>query len=235
MLKQAIILCGGKGTRLLPLTASIPKAMLLVGGRPLIEDQIVHLKNGGVTNFILSTGHLSEAIESHFGNGSRLGVSIKYLREERPLGTAGAVFAAADLLLENFFVVYGDVFFRLDLVRLAKFHKEKKAAATLVVHESSHVHDSDIVEIDADLRITSFERRASKPGEIPLTNAAFLVLNKSILKFIPEGRSADFSRDVFPKAVHKAPCFGYETDEYIFDVGTIDRYNQLLSELSRRA
>ena len=235
MIRQAVILCGGRGTRLLPLTASIPKVLLPVGGHSILEDQMHSLKAAGVSSVVLCTGHLGEAIEAAFGDGARVGLAVRYAREEAPLGTAGAIADATALLKDNFYVLYGDVFFRMDLAKLGRFHLDRKAAATCVVHPSSHLEDSDIAVLGDDDRIADFARRTPRPNEQPLGNAALLVLNRSFLGMIPAKRPVDFSRDVFPEAVRRVPCFGYRTDEYILDVGTRERYEQLLRDRETRA
>lgn len=234
MITQAVILCGGRGLRLMPVTSTLPKPLIPIGGKPILEHQIAELKKYGVTDLVLCTGYMAKAIEFHFGDGRRYGVSISYSLEEKPLGTAGAVCNISRDLDENFFVIYGDVFFRVNLEKLATSHVVKNAAATLVIHESGHPEDSDVAEIDADGRITNFNRRRVNEGETVLSNAAFLVLNRSFLSLIPPNEKLDFSLDVFPQAVKKTPCFGYVTDEYIFDVGTKERYDGLLAEYEVR-
>lgn len=233
MINQAVILCGGQGTRLRKITESRPKVMIQVGAKPLLEDQIGCLKKGGVGKIVLCTGYMSEVIERHFGDGSRFGVSVCYSREDALLGTAGAVRNIKCDLDDVFFVVYGDVFFRMDIGKLTRFHEEKKACATAVLHKSTHPVDSDVVEIDSDNRIIEFKRRKVGEGESVLTNAAFLVLNRSFLPLISPNKQLDFSLDIFPQAVKDVLCYGYVTDEYILDIGTEDRYEQLLRDLGK--
>src|SRR5262245_20777174 len=131
---KAVILAGGKGTRLGKLTESLPKPMVPVAGKPLLELQIRVLRRYQIREIILSTGHLAECIADYFGNGKKLGVSIRYVQESEPLGTAGAIKQMEDELPEDFLVVYGDIMLDMNVRRLLQFHASKGGAGTLVVH-----------------------------------------------------------------------------------------------------
>lgn len=234
---QALILCGGKGARLRSVTGDrIPKPMVDVCGRPLLAYHLELLKRCGIDDVVLCTGFLSEIIEEQFGDGSEFGVRLRYTREPRALGTAGAVVQIPFELEESFFVLYGDVFVNVDLARMAAFHAEKGGEATLLVHPSAHPYDSDLVVRDPETdRITAFPGRP-QPGEefVNLTSAALYVCRRDLVRYIPQDRSTDFARDIFPARLEAgADLFAYETDEYIHDLGTPERYERVVADVRR--
>ncbi|RKY12520.1 MAG: D,D-heptose 1,7-bisphosphate phosphatase [Planctomycetota bacterium] len=232
MRPQAVIIAGGKGSRLGHLSENIPKPMVRIGDTPILEFQIKLLKRYGIKHITLTTGFLSEVIESYFGDGSRFGVKIDYFREEKPLGTAGGIKELAKRLNSDFIVLYGDVMINMDLSELLKFHKAKDAAATLVLHPNDHPYDSDLVEIDEDKRIVRFHPKPHRPDRYfrNLVNAGVYVLSPQIIGYIEEGISSDFGRDVFPKIVETENLYGYTTPEYIKDMGTPERLKQVTSD-----
>ena len=234
---QAAVLCGGKGTRLSSVTGDcMPKAMVDVCGRPLLEYQLDLLRKHGATDVILCTGFLSETIEDHVGDGSRFGVRVRYTRERRALGTAGSLVQVPFDLAENLFVLYGDVFVNVDLGRLAAFHAEKGGEATLLVHPSEHPYDSDLVAVDDEAgRITGFPGRPT-PGEdfVNLTSAALYVISRDVVPHIPRDRSTDFVKDIFPQRLDAgADLYAYNTDEYVHDLGTPERYDRVCADVRR--
>lgn len=230
---RAVILAGGRGSRLQPLTGSLPKVLVPIAGRPLLHYLFDVLRYHGITDIILCTGYAAETIEVWAGDGSRFGVSIRSSREAVPLGTAGAVRNVRYPLEETFLVLYGDVLCWLDLSSLIRFHREKKAAATLVVHPTTHPEDSDLVEIDAEGRITSFSRPgAERRHPTDLSSAALYVLEPRSLSYIPPGAPKDFVKDVFPEMLRAGErVYGYRTAEYLKDIGTPERYREALDDL----
>jgi len=232
---QAVIIAGGKGTRLGQAARLVPKPMVRIGDRPILEHQIVLLKRYGVLDIILVTGHLSEVIEEYFGDGRRWGVNITYYREETPLGTVGALREIENRLEENFIVLYGDVMLSMDLNALIAHHLRRQADATLAVHPNDHPHDSDLVEVDGAGRVTAFHPKPHPEDRYfrNLVNAAVYVMNRRILAFIERGVKADFGRDIFPRIVPDARLFGYNTAEYIKDVGTPERLAEVEADWRR--
>jgi histidinol-phosphate phosphatase family protein len=222
---KAIILAGGKGTRLGKLTNEIPKPMLALVGKPLMEYHIELLKKYGIVDIFVTVNYLKDAITRHFGNGSAFGVNIKYYEEPEPLGTVGGVKALEDELSDDFLVIYGDVLVEMDLARLVEFHKVKKSDATLVLHPNDHPHDSDLVVADPTDKITAFIPKPHEPGKFyaNLVNAGVYLLNKKVLRFVEPNKKADFGADVFPHLVHQLQFYGYNTPEYMKDMGTPDR------------
>jgi dTDP-glucose pyrophosphorylase/histidinol phosphatase-like enzyme len=220
---QVVILAGGKGTRLGELTRSVPKPMVPLAGKPIIEYQIELARDCGFTQLVLLTGHLGEVIENYFRDGRDWGVSIRYCRESVPLGTAGALKEIEDRLEDDFLVFYGDMVMNVDLGELARFHAAHRSLATLVVHPNNHPEESDLVELDADGRVKAFHPKP-RTGERyyrNCANAALYVLTRGLLPFIPQGQLSDIGRDILPGVVQAGhTLWGYDTPEYIEDVGT---------------
>ena len=223
---QVVILAGGKGTRMGELTRAAPKPMVPLAGKPILEHQIELARRYGATDVILLTGHLGEVIEGYFGDGRAWGVSIRYHREDVPLGTAGALKEVEDWLADDFLVFYGDTLMDLDLHRLTAAHFERGGIATLVVHPNHHPHDSDLVEAARDGRIVAFHAKPHDLGRYyhNCANAALYVLSRRLLQSIRRGEYADLGKHVFPAAVAAGqPLAAYNTPEYITDVGTPQR------------
>jgi histidinol-phosphate phosphatase family protein len=222
---KAVILAGGKGTRLGELTKEIPKPMVPLAGKPLLQYQVEWAKKEGIHSFIFIVNHLHQPILDHFGDGADFGVKIEYYVEETPLGTVGGLKEIEAQLKDTFLVLYGDVMMDMDLGRLVDFHRSKKAEATLVLHPNDHPYDSDLVEIDENARITAFH---SKPHDENayyrnLVNAGAYLFEPSILSLLNKAEKADFGKDIFPKIFQSHQLFGYNTPEYLKDMGTPDR------------
>lgn len=216
------------------LARDIPKPMVRIAGKPILEHQIELAKRYGLTEIILLTGHLAEVIEEYFGNGSRWGVNIRHCRETAPLGTAGAMKAVEPLLTDDFVVFYGDTIFDLDLHSLIATHVRQQVMATLVVHPNDHPHDSDLVAVDCEGRITSFYCKPHPPEEYRrnLVSAAMYVMSPRLLASVKAGEMADFGRDIFPSLVEKGErLFAYNTAEFLKDAGTPQRHGDVDNDL----
>lgn len=231
---QLIILAGGKGTRMGELARQLPKPMIPIAGKPLLEHQIDLARRYGITDVILLTGYRGEVIEDYFGDGADFGVRIRYHRETSPLGTAGALKAVEPWIEGDFLVFYGDIVMDVDLDRLMAFHASHGPLATLVVHPNNHPHDSDLLAMNASGRITAFypKPRPSDAYHRNLVNAALYVMSPRLLWAIPPGQFADLGRDIFPALVGDGQAvFGYNTPEYLADVGTPERFGQVEADL----
>jgi len=226
---QTVILAGGLGTRLGPAWAAIPKSLVPIGGKPLLEHQLLLLKRYGLQDVILLTGHLSEKIEQFCGDGSRWGMRITCVCDSQPLGTAGAVRAISEQLSGDFVVLYGDVMLNMNLQRLLAFHKERMSDCTLVLHPNNHPFDSDLVAINAESRITGFfpKPHHSSMCYRNLVNAAVYVLSPRILPYITKDTMVDFGKDVFPRLPDTLRLYGYTTREYLKDIGTPERREEV--------
>jgi D,D-heptose 1,7-bisphosphate phosphatase len=226
---KAVLLAGGKGTRMGDLTSEIAKPLLKVGGKPLLEHQILLLKRYKINELIILVNHLKEGIISYFGDGSNWGVQITYYEEPQPLGTVGGLKEVEHLLSEDFMVLYADVMINMHLGRFINFHKKKESECTLVVHPNDHPYDSDLVETDIENRITRFYPKPHNEGEyVPnLVNAGAYLFSPAIFKYLEKGKKADFGREVFPALVDKIKMFGYNTAEYLKDMGTPERLEEV--------
>lgn len=222
---KVVILAGGRGTRLGELTKDIPKPMVPLLGKPLLQYQIELLVRYGFKEVILIVNHLSQPIKDHFGEGADFGIKISYHQEEKPLGTVGGIKDLEDELTEDFLVLYGDVMMEMDLNRLVRFHKAKGSEATLVVHPNDHPYDSDLVEMDEDGLIINVLPKPHSSDLIyhNMVNAAVYVLSPAIFPFLEKGKKADFGKDIFPRVFEDLKIFGYNTPEYLKDMGTPDR------------
>ena len=235
VIRNAVILAAGKGTRLREVSGLKPKVMMDVDGLPLLERHILWLREYGVERLFINLHWMPEAITDHFGDGSRLGVSIHYSREAELAGTAGALRGFRSGLDETFLVHYGDVYSELDVAAMARRHREAEADATLAVHPSSHPHDSDIVEIDADDRITALHHKPGDERFGNLGNAACYLLEPTVLEYVPAEGAADFIRDVFPPMLAAGRRLAaYHNRDFVMDMGTPDRYERLLQRLTAR-
>ena len=231
---QAVIIAGGKGERMKPLTDEIPKLLLPFNNIPLIEYIIKLLKNYNVKDIIICAGYLRNKIEEYLYDKD-YGIKISVSHENEPLGTAGPLNLIKDKLEENFFILYGDIYTNINLDNISKFHKQKNADVTLVIHESSHPQDSTVVTIDKNNKITNF---LEKPGKDwikygNLTSAALYLVKKDIINFIEVNKKLDFAKDIFPlMLVNNKKLYGYiSNEEYIKDVGTIERYEEVKKDI----
>ncbi|MGH9297802.1 MAG: sugar phosphate nucleotidyltransferase, partial [Acidimicrobiales bacterium] len=223
---KAVIMAGGEGTRLRPLTANQPKPMLPMANRPMAEHVVQLLKEHGYDEIVITVAFLANTIRTYFGDGSEFGVKFHYATEETPLGTAGSVLNAREQLDERFLVISGDVLTDIDLSAVVAFHEEKGALATLALCSVENPLEFGIVITNED---GSVERFLEKPGWGQVfsdtINTGIYVLEPEIFDYIPPGRSVDFSEEVFPAVLEQGkPIFGYVAEGYWEDVGTLDAY-----------
>jgi len=225
---KAIVLAAGKGERLKPLTNHVPKVMLLIANKPILQYHIEQLKKAGITDIAINLHHMPEKIKEYFGDGTRFGVNINYSYEENLLGTAGAVKKLKGFFDKTFVVVYGDIFSELNLKKLIDFHKQKKGKVTITVHESDHPWDSACVALNENNEVIKFVEKPGKENVFSnLTSTSLYVLEPEVIDFIPEGYS-DFAKDIFPKLLGKGiKIYAYITREYRKDIGTLERYGEV--------
>lgn len=234
---QAVIMAGGKGTRLASVTkGQIPKPMVPVAGKPLLLWQVEELKRNGIKEFVFIVGHLGRKIEDYFGDGSALGVHICYIREQMPLGTAGAFYELRKMLRGPYFLlVFGDVFFSIDIPRMEAFHRIHRSEATLFVHPNGHPYDSDLVVLDEKNRVLRFDfKQKERSGWYEnCVNAGFYILGAGILGLVKKDTRTDLEKEILaPLAEQKAAIYGYRSSEYIKDIGTAERIRQAEADLA---
>jgi mannose-1-phosphate guanylyltransferase len=223
---KAVILAGGQGTRLRPLTINTPKAMVPIANMPFLECFLVYLRSHGVDEAILALGHLPKAVAEYFGDGRRLGIRITPSIEESPLGTAGAVANAARFLDGPFLVFNGDVFTDIDLTEMISWHRNHRSVATLALTKVENPSAYGVLDVTTDGRIRHFVEKPPA-GQEPsnLINAGVYLLEREVLEWIPAGRFAMFERDVFPKMLAAdKELYGYRSDAYWIDIGTPASY-----------
>jgi D,D-heptose 1,7-bisphosphate phosphatase len=230
---QAVILAGGRGTRLGDMTREIPKPMLLLEKKPLLHHQVDLLIKYGIRDIIILVNYLKEPIMNYFRDGSAFDARIRYFEETTPLGTVGGIKEIEDWLTGDFLVLYGDVMINMDLARLIAFHQLKYSQCTLVLHPNDHPYDSDLVETDTKNRVVAFHPKPHDPGETyhNLVNAGAYVLSPKIFPFLEKGKKADFGRDIFPLIFNQLSMFGYRTTEYLKDMGTPERLDKVRHDL----
>ncbi len=223
---QAVILVGGEGTRLRPLTLGTPKPMVPLFGVPFLERTLGRLAKAGVRNAILAAGYLPRAIEEHFGDGSRTGVDITYVVEKEPLGTAGALRNVADLIRGPFFVLNGDVLTTLDLRAMIDFHTSKAGLGTLHAIRVDDPSAFGCILREDKARIASFVEKPPR-DEAPTNeiNAGTYLLERAVLDWIPPGRNVSIERETFPKLLADGRAlYSYVTRDYWLDVGRPEQY-----------
>lgn len=214
---KAVIMAGGKGTRLGELTKNLPKPMVEVGGKPILEHIIENLKENGIRDLIIVTGYLGEVIKNYFRDGKKFGVSIEYFEEKNPLGTAGALYMLKNILQEkSFIVMYGDVMHNTKIKDLILFHEARKGIGTLVLDNRSQIGRGAVV-LEGD-RIIKFAEKPMIPIKGAKVNSGIYLLDKEVLDFIPEGFS-DFGKDIFPELLRRGKkLYGFVSEDVV-DIG----------------
>jgi len=226
---QALILAGGLGTRLRPLTFNTPKPIVPIGNQPFLLRQLKLLKDAGVEDITVSLSYKPETIKKTLGDGSSLGVKLRYLVETEPMGTAGAFKFAADRIKETTIVLNGDILTDVDLRETVKQHRKNKAKATIVLTRVKEPSAYDLVEIDGSGEVLRF---IEKPDEEEITclgvdtiNAGIYVLEPEVLDLIPADKRISFEQFVFPKLLdERAVFYGHISEGYWIDIGTVRTY-----------
>ncbi|MFW6410258.1 MAG: sugar phosphate nucleotidyltransferase [Halanaerobiales bacterium] len=225
---KAVIMAGGRGTRLRPLSCNLPKPLVPIINYPVMEQIIYLLAREGITEIAVTTFYLPDSIENYFGNGNKWGVNLHYFREESPLGTAGSVHNASDFLDETFVVISGDAVMDFSIKDAVEFHRKKGAETTLVLSRHEIPLEYGVVITDEDDKIIRF---LEKPdwGQVfsDNINTGVYVLEPSIFTYFEKGENYDFSQDLFPLLLQKnSPLYGYQAQGYWNDIGNIEAYLQ---------
>ena len=232
----AVIMAGGKGSRLRSITNDeIPKPMVPVDGKPLLEYQVEALKEYGIKKIVMIVGHLGEKIMDHFKDGKDFGVDIDYIVEKEPLGTAGAFYYLKDKTdAKDFLLIFGDVFFDIDFDRMEDFHFKNDALTTLLAHPNGHPYDSDLIQTDDNGKVIGFDSKNNVRDYWydNMVNAGMYVINRELLELVSEPVKIDFEKDILANQVKNgANIYAYHSPEYVKDVGTVDRINATVEEL----
>ncbi len=223
---KAVVMAGGEGSRLRPLTIRRPKPMVPIAGKPVMEHILNLLKRHGITEVIVTVQYLASNIEDYFGNGSQLGMRITYSREDVPLGTAGSVKNAEEHLTEPFLVISGDALTDYNLSEIIKYHQEKKALATLTLAHVNNPLEFGVIITNEEGHITQFLEKPSW-GEVfsDTINTGIYVLDPQIFTYFEKNKQFDFSQELFPMMLRKGdPIYGYIANGYWCDVGNLPEY-----------
>lgn len=227
----AVILAGGAGTRMGKLCAEIPKPMVEICGKPILQHQVEALKREGITDFIFVVGHLSQAIESCFSDGRAFGVNISYYRETTPLGTGGALTKLK--FNDDFLLCNGDLIFDFSLKKMLAFHKEKNALITAFAHPNSHPYDSDLLETDNNFCITRIIPKTDRNKDYPnLCNAGIHIVSPEAIPEADKEAKLDFNKDIVTPLVKQGRVFAYKSAEYVKDMGTPERLEQVARDMA---
>lgn len=230
----AVIQAGGKGTRMLSLTKDeIPKPMLNLDGKPMIQWQIENVKKYGINEFVIIVGHLGEKIEEYFGDGAKFGVTIRYIEEKEPLGSAGALFYLNNMYsYKDFILIFGDVMFCIDWNRMISFHEKNGGEATLLAHPNSHPYDSDLLIINTNDEVIGIDSKNNERNYWydNCVNAGLYILSNELIKSIKKPQRIDLEKDILAPIMGMGKVFGYKTPEYVKDAGTPERFERVTQE-----
>ncbi len=229
---QALVLAGGEGTRLRPLTLTVPKPVMPLAGRPFLSFMIDWLHAHRVDDVVLACGFLAEAVEEVLGDAHG-DVRLRYVVEDEPLGTAGPARLAADLgLLEDrLLVLNGDVLTDLDLTAQIALHERSGAAATLALVAVEDTASYGVVPTFEDGRVQAFLEKSTGPVPTDRINAGAYVIERSLIDAIPAGRPVSFEREVFPRLAEEGTLYGHASEGYWIDIGTPERYLEATHDL----
>lgn len=224
---KVVIMAGGKGTRMLSIASDIPKPMIPIEGRPVLEHEIECLCEQGFTDILITVGHLGNVIMDYFGDGLKFGVHITYYFEKEPLGNAGALFQVKDQLTDDFLLLNADAMFDIDFNRFVQYHKTHDAVATLFTHPNSHPYDSGVIIADEHMAVRKWLAKEDERPEYfkNRVNAGLHVLNKRILEQTVEGGGKiDLDRQLLKPLAGTGQMYCYDSPEYVKDMGTPERY-----------
>ena len=225
--KKAVILCGGTGTRFRPITYEIPKALIPVHGKPIVEHLIDLFKKFGVKDIVLCVGYLKERIKDYFGDGSRFGVRVSYVEEDEPLGTGGPIKKGKHLLKEPFFVTNGDELKDVDLADMYRTHKANKAQITIALTTVEDPSAYGVADLSGSRILKFVEKPKKEEAPSNFISSGLYIIEPEIISMIPDGFTM-LEKDVFPKVAENGRLFGYTFSGQWFDTGNPERYERAL-------
>lgn len=231
---KVVIMAGGKGRRISSIAGDIPKPMIKIDGKPVLEHEIICLRNQGFTDLIITVGHLGQAIIDYFGDGSAFGVKIEYFVEKELLGNAGALFRLKDKLEEDFLQLNADVMFDVDFNRFVNFHKRHGGVATLFTHPNSHPYDSGLLVTDENGAVIRWLTKEDVRPEYYANrvNAGIHMLSPEVLNTNIETSKVDLDRQILKPLAGTGRMFVYDSPEYVKDMGTPERYESVCKDFS---
>lgn len=225
-------MAGGRGTRIASINTEVPKPMIEICDKPILEYQIECLKKQNLTEFILVIGYLGNVIEEYFGNGELFGVHIDYIREEDPLGTAGALYHLKDAIEDDFLLINGDIIFDVDISRFAAMHSNNNGLVTIMTHPNSHPYDSGVIIADDDGKVvkwlTKEDERIWYKNRV---NAGLHMISPELLQQFERPEKKDLDRDILKPLIKNHELYIYDSPEYIKDMGTPERYYSVTKDI----
>lgn len=235
---KAVIMAGGYGKRMAEVFPDIPKPLIPIENKPVLERQIEVLRKQGITELILTVSHMKEKIKEYFGNGERYGVNISYFDEETPLGNAGALLYLKEELCDDFLLLNADTVYEVDFQKLIEYHRSKNSDITLLTHPNSHPYDSVLVLAGKDKKITSWITKEEKRPEYykNRVNAGIHVISPIVfdaLKLNEKGK-LDLDREVIQPAIASGRVYCYDSPEYVRDMGTPERYRSVCDDIKKK-
>lgn len=231
---KVVIMAGGRGTRISSVASDIPKPMIKIDGKPVLEHEILNLREQGFTDIILTVGHLGNIITDYFGDGSKFGVNIEYYIEETPLGNAGALFKIRDKLTDDFLLLNADAVFDIDFRRFVEFHKSHGGLVTLFTHPNSHPYDSGIVIADGNGVVLQWLAKEDDRQDYykNRVNAGLHVISPKVLDIDISTEKVDLDRQILKPLAGTGKMYVYDSPEYVKDMGTPDRYESVCRDFS---
>lgn len=222
---KVVISAGGKGTRISSVAKDIPKPMIKISGMPVLEHELISLKDQGFRDITITIGHLGHVIKDYFGDGQQWGIHITYFEEKEPLGTAGALYYLKDDLTEDFLLLNGDSVMDVDFHRMIAFHKRHEADVTLLTHPNAHPYDSALIIADNQTgRVREWLNKEDKRTVYKnRVNAGVHIISANVLQKMKPGKT-DLDREILKPLVKSGNVFAYDSPEYIKDMGTPERY-----------
>lgn len=241
---KTVIMAGGKGTRISSVASDIPKPMIKIEGKPVLEREMECLRNQGFTDFIITVSHMADQIIEYFGYGEKLGVKIEYFLEKTPIGNAGALFKLKDKLIDDFLLLNADAIFDIDFNRFVDYHKKKGGLVTLFTHPNSHPYDSGVVISDENGAVERWLTKEDKRPEFygNRVNAGLHVISPKVLEMagidadvvgtVISGKTVkvDLDRQILRPLCGTGKMFCYDSPEYVKDMGTPDRYETVCTD-----
>lgn len=229
---KCVIMAGGKGTRISSIASDIPKPMIQIGDKPVLEHEIISLREQGIDDFIITVSHLGNIIIDYFGDGSQWDVNIRYYYEKEPLGNAGALFELRDYLTEDFLLLNADAVFDVDFNRMIQYHEEHRALATLFTHPNNHPYDSGLLIANDKNEVTQWLTKEDVRPEFykNRVNAGIHILSPKLIKRRPDTPKVDLDRQILKPLAGTGKLIVYDSPEYVRDMGTPERYRKVCDD-----
>ena len=229
---KAVIMAGGKGTRIKEINSEVPKPMIPILGKPILQYQIEALARQGVKNVVLVVGYLGNTIKEYFADGDKFGVRIEYIEEKEPLGTAGALYFLKDKIKDDFLLLCGDLIFDIDVQKFYAAHKKYGGEVTIFTHPNSHPYDSGIIVADENGKVRNWlHKEDDRLWYRNRVNAGLHFMSPSVFNRIRELKKRDLDRDILKPMISEGKLFVYDSPEYVKDMGTPDRFYSVIDDM----